>query len=357
MKEFVRSLWDDCKHAGPAMQGQMLFRHQSSADNKHLYKVGYGLLDVPSAEDDPSDNSYLLVFSTEVGERAQLIRELTQAKEEAERSSQIKSNFLANVSHELRTPITSILGFSQLIVTQDNLDPEVADFSSIIMRNSENLLALVQDVLDLAKAEFDNLSLRERYINLSTLVYEEVQAYQTQAKTKNLQFNTYIALSVPQKIYIDDNKVRHILRTLLSNGLKFTDEGTVNLFVWSSHLLNWESSVPAFPTLSAQAIEDKKAKAATFLPPRDKTMLHFEICDTGIGITEETLKTIFEPFQRSRSGVASEVGTGLGLAVSKRFATFLGGDIVISSQKGQGTCCHFYLPVRLVAPLEDADLR
>lgn len=357
VRHFVDVLWAKFKHEDKE-RGTVYFEKRSSIDGIKLFNIGYSVLDLSDAHHLASPDirqDHLLLFGTEISQHTKLVYELTQAKEAAQQSNQAKSTFLANVSHELRTPITSILGFSQIIRIHEDLPSEIIESVDIITRNGESLLALVNDVLDLSKAEANSLSLQESYVDINTLIYEEIQSLKVQADSKELSVDLHISLSLTQQFKLDEGKVRQIFRNLLSNALKFTDEGDVTIYVWSSKILTWQAPPAAFTRLSATEIAAIKEKTSALPIPEGKTMLHFEVCDTGKGISAKELSSIFEPFIQSRSGLDSKQGTGLGLAISKKYAEFLGGDLQIQSQENEGTRCHVYLPVEAQSPEQARD--
>lgn len=326
---------------------------QRYTSNTHdLIEVGYGLLDIPVppylASDNPADDEHLLIFGVDIAERELLMQELARAKKAAEDNNQAKSNFLANVSHELRTPITSIVGFSQLISTREGLHDDVADMAHIITRNGESLLALVNDVLDLSKAEADKLVRIDKKISLSSMIFDEMNNFHRLLEAKGLLFELRMSFGLPHMVLIDEGKVRQILRNLLSNAIKFTEKGVIRLYIWSSNVLQWQADTPVFASLEPGIIAEKKAIAAS-IPPHnsEEIVLHFEVHDTGAGIEQEALETIFSPFTQSRSGVSSQQGTGLGLTISKKYAQFLGGDLHMESTLGEGTRCHFYVRAKV----------
>lgn len=346
---WIHSLWARVEGEGNA-QGQIHFQRYTSS-SQDLVEVGYGLLNLPVpaylASDNPADDEHLLVFGLDIGEREVLMQELTRAKQKAEHNNQAKTTFLANVSHELRTPITSIVGFSQLISTREGLDEDVADMAQTITRNGESLLALVNDVLDLSKAEADSLALVEKEVSLSSMIFDEMTNFHGQLEAKGLLFESRLSFSLPRTLILDEGKVRQILRNLLSNAIKFTETGIIRLHVWTSKILDWQADTPVFASLDSEAIAKKKALAVR-IPPQhpEEVIVHIEVHDTGMGIEKDALETIFDPFTQSRSGVSSQQGTGLGLTISKKYAKFLGGDLQIESSVGQGTRCYFYVKAR-----------
>lgn len=304
----------------------------------------------------------LLMVVNDVTERETLIKDLRQAQQVAEQSNRAKSRFLANVSHELRTPITSIVGFSQLIGVREDIHDEVVDLMGIITRSGENLLELVNDILDLSKAEANRLTLVETMVEPRAMLFDEINLLRHNIDAKGLEIELLLSYDVQHKLCFDETKVRQILRNLLSNAFKFTDEGTITVTMWSSDILTWEGEqmgVLRVPEVQAQ-LQQKVRDAHLHLSEAEDIVvvsseneneaeeqdssltLHFEISDTGQGIAVEELEDIFEPFMQSRSGIGNAQSTGLGLAICKQYANFLGGDMTIQSQENVGTRCHFW---------------
>lgn len=350
-RDFVSLLWRevnaDAEKTGEQVGGTSLLQKTlPSRDGQRLLHVTYGKLELIQA--DKRARAGLLVVVRDVTEREKLIKQLTQAKDKAEKSSQAKSHFLANVSHELRTPITSILGFSQLAtVHEDMQSKDLADMLTTISRNGEGLLHLVNDILDLSKAEANRLTLIENEADPRLVIYDEVNNLRPQLEVKDLSISLLLSHDVATTLCFDEGKVRQVLRNLLANAIKFTHQGGITLSCWSSDVLEWQGQniadiAPVLARTRART-EDHLATA------EDRVMLHIEVADTGAGIAPEELANLFEPFMQTRSGISSKQGTGLGLAISKKFTTFLGGDIIIDSHVGEGTRCHFWFSAKRVA--------
>ncbi len=231
-------------------------------------------------------------------------RQLVRARDEALQATRAKSEFLANMSHELRTPLNSIIGFSGILKTgmAGPLNAEQKTQLTQISNSANHLLNLINDILDLSKIEAGQSRLQIQSIHLRELVYEVRDMLESQAKSRNLEFNTVID-SKNEVIYSDRAKLKQVLINLVGNAVKFTSHGRVEL----------------------------RARQ------RGENLI-LEIEDTGIGINHDQLKSIFRAFYQTDHGDRRQFqGTGLGLAISQRFCRQLGGKIEVESKLGQGS--------------------
>ncbi|MCS7304262.1 MAG: ATP-binding protein [Thermoguttaceae bacterium] len=246
----------------------------------------------------------------------QTLEELRQAADSANRA---KSEFLANMSHEIRTPMTAILGYAE-ILAETNLTPHQQEAVESIQRNGQHLLALINDLLDLSKIEAGKFSLETSSCSLQAILAEVLSMMRVAAYTKGLALKLQYSSPVPQTIHTDPVRLRQILVNLVGNAIKFTDTGEVRIQV---RCLEPNSSNP---------------------------QIQCEVTDTGIGMTEEQMARLFQPFQQADSSTTRRFGgTGLGLAISKRLAKALGGDITVRSVPGQGSTFTLIIPT---GPLE-----
>jgi len=243
----------------------------------------------------------------DVTERKHAMTELAKAKQAAETANKAKSEFLANMSHEIRTPMTAILGFADVL--SGNLsEPENVDAVHTIKRNGEHLLGIINDILDLSKIEAGKLQIERAPCSPAKILAEVASLMRVRAAAKNLLLEVEYAGPIPESIHSDPTRLRQILINLVGNAVKFTEVGTVRLLA---------------------SLLDEAGR-----PPK----LKFDVIDTGIGMTEELVGRIFQPFTQGRMSTTRQFsGTGLGLTISQRLAQMLGGEVTVSSSLGKGS--------------------
>ncbi len=275
----------------------------------------YFLQFIPLFNDDATCYAVMVITRNITRERLKEI-ELKKAKEHAEEANRVKSEFLANMSHEIRTPLNSIIGFSEQL-KKTNLDDKQDDFTNRVNVASEHLLAIVNDILLLAKAEAGNINLNQVPFDLNKLIRKVVDIFQQKAEEKDIIIHK--AIDIPEDHYYlgDPFRVKQILINLVGNAVKFTNQGHIDI------------------ECSRVCDEDTKIEH-----------VHFLVRDTGIGISSDKLNEVFDEFKQVDSKLSRNyAGTGLGLAICRRLVQLMEGDVQVSSEVGKGT--EFYVQIPL----------
>jgi len=248
-----------------------------------------------------------------------LIKELDVAEKNATVAAQTKENFLANMSHEIRTPLSGILGFTNLLQKRP-LDDTVAEFVSSIQRSGENLMAIINDILDLSKIEAGMMRITPGLFSVNGLINSVETLFSERVKEKKLTISSQVDPSIPDTLIGDATRLTQILVNLIGNAIKFTQQGNVNIEVYNKVQLDGQVTVG------------------------------FKVSDTGIGIDKEKLTEVFERFNQGEDSITRNYGgTGLGLSIVKNLILLQHGNIEVSSEQGKGTTFNFYIPYGISA--------
>ena len=251
-------------------------------------------------------------------ELVKTVRDLAEARDEAETANRAKSDFLATMSHEIRTPMNGVLGMASLL-KHSPLDETQREYIDTIEQSGEALLQIINDVLDYSKMEAGQFTLDKTVFSVLEVMDSAVQLVRPQCQEKSIILRTFAAPDVPDRMVGDSGRLRQILLNLLGNAAKFTQSGTITVECLE-------------PTLVGRDVE-----------------LRFAISDTGIGISADAQETLFEVFSQADASTTRRFGgTGLGLSICKRLCHLMDGDISVESAPGQGSTFHFAIKCKLI---------
>lgn len=240
----------------------------------------------------------------------EMIKEVDESRQQAEAANRAKSDFLANMSHEIRTPINAILGFDTMILRESG-DESINKYANDIMRAGSNLLAIINDILDLSKIESGKMNIVDIEYELSSLVLDVVNMMTMKAGEKGLKVEVDVDSDIPAWLYGDDVRIRQIIVNLMNNAIKYTETGSVTLVIRGQREKDYEK-------------------------------LHFEIRDTGIGIKPEDMNKLFEKFARIEEQRNHNVeGTGLGMNITINLLSMMQSKLMVTSEYGKGSCFSF----------------
>ena len=310
--EVYQDLWQTIA-AGQEWKGEFLNRKRNGG-------LFWEKASITAIRDEQGTVSAYLAVKEDITEQKFAQQALLRAKEEAESATRMKSAFLANMSHEIRTPMNAILGFTELLLRDDSLSVQQRHYLTTVSRSGEHLLELLNDVLETSKIEAGQMRINSAPFDIRLMLDYLDSMFRQKIEDKSLVFSVDADRLEYGHFVADQQKLRQIVINLLGNALKFTQAGRIDLRVWTEPCSGGE------PT---------------------ECYLFFEVADTGMGIAAADQESIFQVFSQTREG-AQIGGTGLGLSISRSLARMMGGDIVVESEPGKGSCFRVHICARAV---------
>ena len=310
--EVYQDLWQTIA-AGQEWKGEFLNRKRNGG-------LFWEKASITAIRDEQGAVSAYLAVKEDITEQKFAQQALLRAKEEAESATRMKSAFLANMSHEIRTPMNAILGFTELLLRDDSLSVQQRHYLTTVSRSGEHLLELLNDVLETSKIEAGQMRINSAPFDIRLMLDYLDSMFRQKIEDKSLVFSVDADRLEYGHFVADQQKLRQIVINLLGNALKFTNAGRIDLRVWTEPCSGGE------PT---------------------ECYLFFEVADTGMGIAAADQESIFQVFSQTREG-AQIGGTGLGLSISRSLARMMGGDIVVESEPGKGSCFRVHICARAV---------
>ncbi len=297
------------------LQSSVSFCERAFKGEKILYerqrdfegKLHWAEISITPIKDINNEITSITLYSKDISSRKYNEIELLQAKETAEKATNIKSQFLATMSHEIRTPMNAVIGMAELL-SYTKLTNEQLEYTNTIKSSGKLLLSIINDILDFSKIESNNIELEYLTFDLREFINEIFKFFIQQLNEKNITISLNVKENVPKLLKLDTTRLRQVLVNLISNAIKFTEKGSIEVIV------------------------SRKERN------ENKNIIQFEIKDSGIGLSEIQKENLFKPFSQADSSTTRKYGgTGLGLAICKNLIEILGGNIYIESVEGQGT--------------------
>ncbi len=324
-REYYNELWQTIA-SGKVWQGEF----ENMTKDGQVY---WELATIAPVRNDAGDITHYIAIKDEITKRKQMERELIEAKELAEKGMKAKSQFLSTMSHEIRTPMNGILGMTEMAI-MNNHDENIKDFLETIRFSGQHLLRVINDILDVSKAESGKMKLEQIPFGLRELIRQLYLTLAEEARNKNIRLEYKIHADVPDNLIGDSGRLSQILFNIIGNAIKFTHHGKVELIV---RMPNDDQWLKLMGQWAKQKTEQGKKKQPC-------VGLQLTVADTGIGIAKDKIPKIFDGFSQVHTTKTYQYGgTGLGLTISKKLTEMMHGWINVDSVYGQGSTFHIFL--------------
>jgi PAS domain S-box-containing protein len=285
----------------------------------------FARVNITAVFDEHGEHRGFVKVTQDLTKQREAENDIKRARDEAIRSSDLKSQFVANVSHEIRTPMAGIIGMAELLHSDPDLNDEQKELAEHLLDSGKRLLVVLNDILDFSKLEAGRVTLEFTEFSPRTLANEVCQGFISVSRSKDLEMVLDVDEGVPEKVVGDEVKIRQVLSNLIGNAVKFTKEGSVQLSVRSGE---------------GRITPEEAVFNGNTVP------ILFEVHDTGIGISPEQRERLFQPFIQADGSTRRRFGgTGLGLSISKGYVQLMHGTIDVESEEGKGSVFRVVVPL------------
>jgi PAS domain S-box-containing protein len=310
-------------------------------EKETISKSGHRLvidLTITAVNDEFGDPICYLEVTRNITQQKLQENAILEAKKVAEEANRAKSEFLANMSHEIRTPMNGVIGMTRLL-QETELDEDQEDYILTLRSSGEHLMKIINDILDFSKIEAGKMTLDLAEMDTHRVIEEAVELFAGKARENDITLSYYIDLDIPETVEADSVRIGQVLNNLINNSIKFTKSGYVHV----------EMGPAPDDLVNPFAVDEKDQNAPRIQAGEEQVRLLFQVRDSGIGISPEKLREMFDPFTQADTSTTRRYGgTGLGLSISKLICEMMNGSIWAESEEGCGSTFYFLIPLKVL---------